>query len=54
VRALSSRNALFVGGDAFFVTLAARDRIPAVFPGGRDYPAAGGLMGGPTRSGLPG
>ena len=45
-------DALFVNGDAFFtsrrvllVTLAARDRVPAIFPGGRDYPAAGGLMG---------
>jgi len=43
-------DALFVAGDVFFVsrrvqfaTLAARDRIPATYPG-RDYVAAGGLM----------
>jgi putative ABC transport system substrate-binding protein len=43
-------DALLVAGDAFFgsrrvqiVTLAARDRIPAAFPG-RDNVAAGGLM----------
>ena len=43
-------DALFVGGDAFFVsravqfaTLTARDRIPATFSI-RDYVAAGGLM----------
>jgi putative ABC transport system substrate-binding protein len=43
-------DALFVTGDAFFgsrrvqiVTLAARDRIPAAYPG-RDNVAAGGLM----------
>ena len=43
-------DALFVAGDAFFgsrrvqiVTLAARDRIPAAYPG-RDNVAAGGLM----------
>src|SRR6516164_6572174 len=42
-------DALFVPADAFFtsrrvqlVTLAARDRIPAAYPNGRDYPAAGG------------
>jgi putative ABC transport system substrate-binding protein len=45
-------DALFVTGNAFFtsrrvqlVTLAARDRIPAAYADGRDYPAAGGLMG---------
>ena len=45
-------DALFVNNDAFFfsrrvqlVTLAVRDRIPAIFPDGRDYPAAGELMG---------
>jgi putative ABC transport system substrate-binding protein len=44
-------DALFVNGDAFFAsrraqlaTLAARDRIPVAWTGGRDYPAAGGLM----------
>jgi putative ABC transport system substrate-binding protein len=44
-------NALLVNGDAFFnsrrvqlATLAARDRIPAAYSGGGDYPAAGGLM----------
>jgi putative ABC transport system substrate-binding protein len=44
-------DALFVTADAFFIsrrvqlaTLAARDRIPAAYPGGRDYPAGGGLM----------
>jgi len=43
-------DALFVNGDAFFTsrrvqlaTLAARDRIPAVYTL-RDFPAAGGLM----------
>jgi putative tryptophan/tyrosine transport system substrate-binding protein len=43
-------DALFVAGDVFFgsrrvqiVTLAARDRIPAAYPG-RDNVAAGGLM----------
>ena len=43
-------DALFVNGDAFFAsrrvqlaTLAARDRIPAVYTL-RDFPAAGGLM----------
>jgi putative tryptophan/tyrosine transport system substrate-binding protein len=43
-------DALFVGGDAFFlsrraqfVTLTARDRIPATFSN-RDYVEAGGLM----------
>jgi putative tryptophan/tyrosine transport system substrate-binding protein len=43
-------DALFVAGDAFFVTrhtqfatLATRDRIPAAYSG-RDYTAAGGLM----------
>ena len=43
-------DALFVNGDAFFTsrrvqlaTLAARDRIPAVYTQ-RDFPAAGGLM----------
>ena len=41
---------MFVNGDAFFTsrrvqlaTLAARDRIPAVYTQ-RDFPAAGGLM----------
>jgi putative ABC transport system substrate-binding protein len=44
-------DALLVKGDAFFnsrrvqlATLAARDRIPAAYSGGGDYPAAGGLM----------
>jgi putative ABC transport system substrate-binding protein len=44
-------DALLVVGDAFFnsrrvqlATLAARDRIPAAYSGGGDYPAAGGLM----------
>jgi len=44
--------ALFVTGGAFLrsrrvqlVTLAARDRIPTAYSGGRAYPAAGGLMG---------
>src|SRR5207249_895090 len=43
-------DALFVGGDAFFasrraqfVTLAARERIPAAYAD-RDYTAIGGLM----------
>jgi putative ABC transport system substrate-binding protein len=43
--------ALLVNGDAFFgsrrvqlATLATRDRIPAAYPG-REFPAAGGLMG---------
>jgi putative ABC transport system substrate-binding protein len=43
--------ALFVTGGAFFssrrvqlVTLAARDRIPAAYSGGGNYPAVGGLM----------
>jgi putative ABC transport system substrate-binding protein len=44
-------DALFVNGDAFLgsrrvqlATLEARDRIPAAYSGGREFPAAGGLM----------
>src|SRR6516164_6989695 len=44
-------DALFVNGDAFLgirrvqlATLATRDRIPAAYSGGREFPAAGGLM----------
>jgi len=44
-------DALFVNGNAFLgsrhvqlATLATRDRIPAAYSGGREFPAAGGLM----------
>ena len=44
-------DALFVNGDAFLgsrrvqlATLAARDRIPAAYSGGREFPVAGGLI----------
>ena len=44
-------DALFVNGDAFLgsrhvqlATLEARDRIPAAYSGGREFPVAGGLM----------